>query len=219
MADLLPIPVAVPLLRSITATVGIAHPFPIPVTVALLRIMTPTVGVTHLFPIPVTVTTRLVSQPTAQGHALPGSPDGWPRRAPAVDELRARDYSSGMRTPTRPKPVQPVAAAAGRASPVVGMPIDQCLALMVRRIVKRGDCVDPLRKLPDPCVDLTDLRRRFPTGERDSNCNDEVFCGKAKEKHAFAKRHAGTAAKIDLLRPRCAELADPSDEENFDSNI
>jgi len=90
------------------------------------------------------------------------------------------------------KPAPPVPAArSGRAS-----------ALLDTRIIYCGDCLDPLRKLPDACVDLIYIDPPF-----NSKRNYEVFWGEAKERRSFDYRHASTQAYIDYMRPRCVELA------------
>jgi hypothetical protein len=83
-----------------------------------------------------------------------------------------------------------------------------------------GDCLDPLRKLPDGCVDRAYMWHRSPTGEPNSNRNYEVFRGDRAEPRpsaldtgcqgsgsspqlAFEDRHASTATYIDSMRPRC----------------
>ena len=92
-----------------------------------------------------------------------------------------------------------VASSAGRPSP-----------LLDTRIVHCGDCLDPLHKLHDACVDLIYIDPPF-----NSNRNYEVFWGELSEPRAqasgflvhFEDRHAGTQAYIEYMRPRCAELA------------
>jgi site-specific DNA-methyltransferase (adenine-specific) len=75
-------------------------------------------------------------------------------------------------------------------------------ALVDTRIIYCGDCLDQLRRLPEHCVDLIYIDPPF-----NSNRNYEVFWGETKEKRAFEDRHASTAAYIEFMRPRCAELA------------
>jgi DNA modification methylase len=55
--------------------------------------------------------------------------------------------------------------------------------------------------LPDECIDLIYIDPPFH-----SNRNYAVLSRETREKRAFADRHASTAAYIDFMRPRCAEL-------------
>ena len=73
-----------------------------------------------------------------------------------------------------------VAAPAARPSP-----------LLDTRIIYCGDCLDQLRKLPDACVDRRFVWHQSPTGDPNSNRNDEVFWGDQSEPPAaplYAKR-------------------------------
>ncbi len=71
-------------------------------------------------------------------------------------------------------------------------------ALVDTRVVWCGDNLEQLAKLPDGCVDLVYIDPPF-----NSNRNYEVFWGEAREKRAFADRHASTQAYIEFMRPRC----------------
>ena len=75
-------------------------------------------------------------------------------------------------------------------------------SLVDTRVIYCGDNLEQLKKLPDECVDLIYIDPPF-----NSNRNYEVFWGEAREKRAFADRHASTQAYIDFMRPRCVELA------------
>ncbi|MFN0069209.1 MAG: hypothetical protein ACKVYV_16435, partial [Limisphaerales bacterium] len=88
--------------------------------------------------------------------------------------------------PKAKKPALPADAPAGRPS-----------ALVDTRVVYCGDCLEPLRRLPDSCVGLIYIDPPF-----NSNRNYEIFWGETKEKRAFEDRHASTQAYIDFMRPR-----------------
>ena len=75
-------------------------------------------------------------------------------------------------------------------------------ALVDTRVIYCGNNLDQLRKLPAACVDLIYIDPPF-----NSNRNYEVFWGETKEKRSFEDRHESTRAYIDIMRPRCVDLA------------
>ena len=75
-------------------------------------------------------------------------------------------------------------------------------SLLDTRVIYCGDNLEQLKKLPEACIDLIYIDPPF-----NSNRNYEVFWGETKEMRSFEDRHESTAAYIDFMRPRCAELA------------
>jgi site-specific DNA-methyltransferase (adenine-specific) len=95
-----------------------------------------------------------------------------------------------------------MAIKTSRKNEVGTAPAGKSSSLVDTRVIYCGDNLQQLRKLPDACVDLVYIDPPF-----NSNRNYEVFWGETKEKRAFEDRHGSTAAYIDFMRPRCAELA------------
>ena len=97
-----------------------------------------------------------------------------PSKRPSPDPANpASPLPKGLRA-TKAEARRGVAAPGGRPSP-----------LLDTRIIYCGDCLDPLRKLPQRCVDLIYIDPPF-----NSNPNYGVFWGETKEKRAFEDRHA-----------------------------
>jgi DNA modification methylase len=89
-----------------------------------------------------------------------------------------------------------------KTSPPPPAPAGKPSPLLDTRVIYCGDNLVQLAKLPDACVDLIYIDPPF-----NSNRNYEVFWGETREKRSFDDRHASTQAYIELMRPRCVELA------------
>src|ERR1035441_8213058 len=118
-----------------------------------------------------------------------------------VDRRLSSSYPRPMRTKQGSCPAHAPAQAA-RLKEDAPKPTGRPSSLVDTRVIYCGDCLDPLRKLPDACVDLIYIDPPF-----NSNRNYEVFWGETKEKRAFEDRHGSTQAYIEFMRPRCIEMA------------
>jgi len=68
-------------------------------------------------------------------------------------------------------------------------------------VIRCGDNLKWLRDLPDGCIDLVYIDPPF-----NSHRDHEAVCGRSGTRRAFDDRHPSTAAYVEFMRPRCAEL-------------
>jgi site-specific DNA-methyltransferase (adenine-specific) len=77
----------------------------------------------------------------------------------------------------------------------------RCSAPVEIGVIRCGDNLKWLRRLPDRCIDLVYIDPPF-----NSNRDHKTVCGRSGKRRGFDDRHATTVAYIDFMRPRCAEL-------------
>jgi len=75
-------------------------------------------------------------------------------------------------------------------------------SLVDTRVIDCGDHLEQLKKLPDKCIDIVYL-----DPSSDSNGTRKYWWKELKETLAFTQRPESTQAYLDVMRPRCVELA------------
>ena len=75
-------------------------------------------------------------------------------------------------------------------------------SLVDTRVIDCGDNLEQLKKLPDKCIDIV-----YVDPPSDSNGTRKNLWKELKEMLTFTERPESTQAYLDVMRPRCVELA------------
>ncbi len=79
---------------------------------------------------------------------------------------------------------------------------EESSSLVDTRVIDCGDNLEQLKKLPDKCIDIV-----YIDPSSDSNGTRKYLWKELKETLAFTDRPESTQAYLDVMRPRCVELA------------